>query len=347
MPLKTARRTTALLGAVGLIAILMLTGCAGGQRSAAGRVVWGDYGGPTRDAFTSVYFENFTKDTGIDVIGTTMSGAQLNKMLQGGKGDYDTLMVGPEQAVRYRDNLLELPASVPRSDLVSDALRPYAIGTFFLGYAQGYLDKSFPDGGPKTWADFWNVEKFPGKRAVPGNFFDFMLEAALIADGVAPQNLYPLDFDRAFAKLNELKPHMVFYTEYPQIQQLLSSGTASIAFGPSGSFAHLAKEGQAVTVSWDQAFVEPNYWVATKQANNPDQVFKLAAYLADPEKQAKFAEITSYGPGDSKAFGFMDKQLADSLPNSPSHTDYFESNPEGRAEMYDQADLRYAEWLSK
>jgi len=60
---------------------------------------------------------------------------------------------------------------------------------------------------PRSWADFYNVRDFPGRRSLPRNPIH-TLEGALLADGVAPSELYPLDVERAFAKLDEIKPHI-------------------------------------------------------------------------------------------------------------------------------------------
>jgi putative spermidine/putrescine transport system substrate-binding protein len=215
-----------------------------------------------------------------------------------------------------------------------------------IGYAQAYLTETFPDGGPQTWADFWDTKKFPGKRAVPGEYHDFMIEAALMADGVTAENLYPLDLDRAFKKLDELKDDMVFYTEYPQVQQLLTSGAAAVAFAPNGLFAGLQNEGVDTTVSWNQAFLEPNIFVVAAKAPNPDNVFALAEFMADPKRQAAFAKITNYGPGNSAAFDFMDDDLVDALPNSPSHTEVVMADGKARADVYDEAAERYTAFLA-
>ncbi len=314
--------------------------------AAGGSLVWADYGGSTNAAFTDVYFDDFTEETGIEVISTTIAGAVQYEMFDGGEGDYDLQMTGLAEIELYRDNLLELPDSVPRGDLLSEEVADYAVGTMQIGYAQGYLDETFPDGGPTNWADFWDVETYPGMRAVPGEYHDYMFEAALIADGVAPEDLYPLDFDRAIAKLDELKPYLTYYTEYPQVQQLLSSGSVAIAFGPNGLFAGLSNEGMDVTVVWDGAFVEANMFVIAATAPNAENAFALAEFLADPERQAAFSERTNYGPSMSEAFDYMDEELIERLPNAPSHTAIIPADPAGRAAAYEESIDRYTAWLS-
>ncbi len=347
--MRVIRSLTA--GSAVLVLATLVTSCAsaasdGSPVEAGGSLVWADYGGSTNAAFTDVYFEDFTAETGIEVVSTTIAGAVQYEMFDGGEGDYDLQMTGLAEIELYRDNLLELPGSVPRGDLLPDGVEDYAVGTMQIGYAQGYLDETFPDGGPQNWADFWNVEAFPGMRAVPGEYHDFMFEAALIADGVAPEDLYPLDFDRAIAKLDEIEPYLTYYTEYPQVQQLLSSGSAAIAFGPNGLFAGLSNEGLDVTVVWDGAFVEANMFVIASTAPNSENAFALAEFLADPERQAAFSARTNYGPSTSEAFDYMDDELIERLPNAPSHTEIIPANPSGRADAYEESVDRYTAWLA-
>src|SRR5205823_2462578 len=74
---------------------------------------------------------------------------------------------------------------------------------------------------PKSWADWWDVKKFPGARSMRDHPVD-NLEFALIADGVAMDKLYPLDVDRAFKKLDQIKPHVnVWWSTGQQPAQLL------------------------------------------------------------------------------------------------------------------------------
>ncbi|WP_307220435.1 extracellular solute-binding protein [Microbacterium sp. SORGH_AS_0888] len=350
--MRNARRILGLTSAAA-VAGLALSACAGGATGGAGSspatagpIVWADYGGTSNEAYNDIYFTPFTAESGTEVISTTIEGSIQNAMLGGDPGDYDIMMTGLAETVKYGDNLLELPADVPRSDQLPAAVAPYAVANSFVGYAQGYLAGTFPNGGPRTWADFWDVEAFPGKRAVPGEYFDFMFEAALLADGVAPDDLYPLDLDRAVAKLDRLKPSLVYYTEYPQVQQLLTSGGASIAFAPNGLYAGLSNDGIAVAVSWDQAFIEANPFVVPSAAAHPEAAFELARFMADPQRQAEFAKRTNYGPSSSEAFTYLTDEEIDRLPNAPSHTTVVWPDAQARADQYDDMTQRYTTWLT-
>jgi putative spermidine/putrescine transport system substrate-binding protein len=218
-----------------------------------------------------------------------------------------------------------------------------------VGDAQGWLTKTFPDGGPASWADFWDFTKFPGKRAIPGvaASFDYMFEAALMADGVKPADLYPLDLDRATKKLDELKGHVVFYTEYPQMQQLLASGSASIEFGPTGQYAALNRAGVPTSINWNQALLAQNVFVIPKGAPNQANAIALADYFSDPKKQAAFAELTNYSPGDKAALALIPAKTLANLPSSPANVGkVIQVDVKSRATDYDAMLAKYGAWLA-
>lgn len=345
-------RRRSIAGAMVIATGVAVTGCATAPSASpsdealSGQIVWADWGGSTNEAFQDIFFTPFTEETGVEVVPTIMSASVQYEMLEGGEGDYDTMMTGMSEVVLYSENLVPLPEGITRSDQLDAEAAEFTIATPIIGYAQGYLADAFPAGAPTTWADFWDTDTFPGKRAVPGEYSDFMFEAALLADGVAPEDLYPLDLDRAVTKLDELKPDMVFYTEYPQVQQLLTSEAASIAFAPNGQFAALKNAGIDVTVSWEQALVEANPFVVPVGAGNQAATFALAEMLADPELQADFSRRTDYGPSNSAAFDFLTDDEIAALPNAPEHTDIIWSDAENRAALYQEMTDRYTEWLT-
>jgi putative spermidine/putrescine transport system substrate-binding protein len=74
-----------------------------------------------------------------------------------------------------------------------------------LGTNLAYRKDKFPHGGPKNWADFWDVKKFPGNRSMLHNAVR-AAQFALVADGVSPDKIFPMDVDRAFKKLDTAAP---------------------------------------------------------------------------------------------------------------------------------------------
>jgi putative spermidine/putrescine transport system substrate-binding protein len=357
---RPRHRPGARLAALATATALLLSACGGGsgggdedsssaEGGLSGRIIWADFGGPTNEARYKTYFDAFTKDTGVEVVSEVEADAVAATMLDGGKGDYDAMHVGLDQVYAAKDNISPLAKGVARDENLPEDIRDYAFGTFFVGHAQGYLTSTFPDGGPQTWADFWDTDKFPGKRAWPGSpgSYDSACEIALLADGVAPDALYPLDFDHCSKKLDELRDDMVFYTSYPEIQQLLTSGTAAVAMGPSGQYAALKAAGQDVTVSYEQAVVSPNVMTIPAEAPNKENINALANFMNDPQLQADFAKITGYGPGNPAAFDLMDDETKAKVVNSPDHTNVVFQDSKVRAEQTDDLLAWYTEWLSE
>ncbi|HEX7825559.1 MAG TPA: extracellular solute-binding protein [Mycobacterium sp.] len=354
---RPRRLALAVTGLVGVAALAV--GCAGGSGAAApsgdsedpaisGQIIWADFGGPTNESRQIAYFDGFFDDTDVEVVSTSIEDAIYYPMLEGEEGDYDVFQVSTADVLAYPDHIQEIPEAA-RGDLVDEDLRPYVMGGFYIGVAQGWLTETFPDGGPQDWVDFFDTEKYPGKRAWPGSpgFFDGSYEIALLADGVAVEDLYPLDLERATAKLNTIRDDLVFYQSYPEVQQLLSSGSAAIAVTVTGQFTALQRSGLDVTVQWNQAFQALNGFVIPEKSNNPDAVKALAEWINDPVNQAVFTERTLYGPVNSAVFDELPPEVAANVVNSPEHADTLISwDEQWRADNKDLLLESYGTWLA-
>ncbi|MBN9210640.1 MAG: hypothetical protein BGO45_02540 [Microbacterium sp. 71-36] len=356
--MKTPNRSRRIAATVaGLAAMsLLAAGCAGATDSQpassdgaalSGQVVWADYGGPTNESRQVAYFDSFIDETGVDVVSTSIEDSVYKSELKGEEGDYDIFQAGISDILPNLDNLAEIPADAQGS-LLPENVRPYYIGGFVFGIAQGWLTATFPNGGPQDWADFFDTTKFPGKRAWPGDpgSYDSSYEIALIADGVKPADLYPLDIPRAEKKLDSIRDSLVFYQSYPETQQLLSSGSVAIAVTVTGQFRALQNAGQDVTVQWNQAFAIPSGMVSPKSSKNPDAVAALASWMNDPARQAVFTTRTGYGPVNPAVFDELPEDVASQVVNAPSHTNLLSYGEEWRAENADLLLNSYTAWLA-
>ena len=96
------------------------------------------------------------------------------------------------------------------------------------------------------------------------------LEFALIADGVPMDKLYPIDFDRAFKKLDQIKPHVtVWWTTGQQPAQLLLDKEVVLATGWNGRFYDLIKKGAPVEIEWNEGALKQGSFVIPRGAKNP------------------------------------------------------------------------------
>ncbi len=349
----TLRRAVTVGIAIGAVAALA-TGCASSSSSSdssadsiSGQIVWADYGGSTNTSRQTAYFDGFTEGTGVDVVSTDIEDGIYYDMLEGNAGDYDTFQVSAADVLGYSDSLIEIPEEA-QGDLLDDSLKSYVLCGFYIGMTQGWLTDTFADGGPQDWADFFDTTTYPGKRAWPGSpgSYDASYEIALLADGVAAEDLYPLDIERAEAKLDTIRDDLVFYTAYSEVPSLLTSGTVSIAVSVTGQFTALKNAGEDVTVQYNQAFIAANGFVIPSESNNPDAVAALATYMNDPERQAEFSTLTGYGPVNSEAFDYLTEDEQADIVNSPSHTGLLEWDEQWRSDNKDLLLSSYTAWLA-
>ena len=77
-------------------------------------------------------------------------------------------------------------------------------------FNMNYNADEFSGDQPTSWTDFLDTEGFPGSVEC-GEHVVNGARGALLADGVAPEDLYPLDLDRAFAKLDTIRDDLTFY----------------------------------------------------------------------------------------------------------------------------------------
>jgi hypothetical protein len=123
---------------------------------------------------------------------------------------------------------------------------------------------------PKSWADFWDVDKFPGARAARKHPYD-TLEFALMADGVAPEDVYPLDVDRAFKSMDRIKPHIdIWWTGGAQTSQLLKTGEVDLTFTWNGRSQVAIDDGAPVEMVWNGAMWAYEGWCILNGGPNVD-----------------------------------------------------------------------------
>lgn len=288
------------------------------------------WGGSYQDAQREAYFAPFESATGIDVIEDT--GPQIERSraeVESGSPSYDIAstnqsfyQIGLEQdlwvPVDYsyfrEEDLKAMPEEVRLS---------HGVGTIYYGEGIAISTEAFPDEEkqPQSWADFWNVEKFPGKRTLPWcDVATFPLpEAAMLSLGVKPEDLYPIDMHRAAERLRELYDHTVWWKDINQAGQLLASGEVVMAMAPSGRVQQLIDDGAPLKIIWNQARYTFDVWYVLRGAPNVDNAMRFVAFASRPEQQAAMARIAGYAPTNPLAMDLLDKETAEKLPTYPEN----------------------------
>jgi putative spermidine/putrescine transport system substrate-binding protein len=192
----------------------------------------------------------------------------------------------------------------------------------------------FPaDRQPETIADFFDVENFPGRRAIQ-NRPAANLEWALYADGVSPDEVYdvlrtPEGIERAFAKLDTIKEHLIFWSEGAQPPQLLADREVAFGTGYNGRmFAAAVEENQPIEILWDGQIVEWDGWVIPAGGNNVDAVLEYVYWATDTQRLADQAKWISYGPARASSAELVSTHAElgiDMNPHMPTHPDNYKT----------------------
>lgn len=195
----------------------------------------------------------------------------------------------------------------------------YSVGSFYYSFVIG-CNKDAVDACPKSWADLFDTAKFPGKRtfykwSAPG-----VIEAALLADGVPADKLYPLDLDRAFKKLDTIKSEIVWWDSGAQSQQLLASAEAPFGSFWNGRLTALAQTGIPVEMSWTNNITAADALVVPKGTKNKETAMKFIANATSGKAQADFATLTGYAPISIDSPSLMDAGLRKTLPDMQAET---------------------------
>ena len=313
-------RRKVVLGSLGLANIGM-TGFVGrlAAQTPAGKVedtlVIRTTGGVFEAALKKNFFDPFTKATGVKVVPVAASyGDMMAKsaaMKAAGKVEWDIISPQYYELSKLSDLVVDLGDCAAMPNVASQGI-PQACGRYGVLYLVGgqvmaYDPRAFPGKKPQTWADFWDVKTFPGARALPNTGSPWAtLIAALIADGVVPAKLFPLDLDRAFAKLDKIKPHVaVWWKTGAQSQQVMRQGDAVMSLMWSGTAYATKKSGVPLEWSWTNAVADFGSWTILKGAPHPNAARAfIDFYMTNPEHHAAFSREMGYATSN-KASGAM------------------------------------------
>jgi putative spermidine/putrescine transport system substrate-binding protein len=195
----------------------------------------------------------------------------------------------------------------------------YACGSGVWSWNVGYNTTLFPAGKePKSWPALFDFDQYPGVRAI-GDRVNPMLEVALLADGVAPADLYPLDVDRAFKKLDTLKGKSIFWSTHAQCLQLLASGEAALGLSSSTRMFAGKRDGAPVAASWEKNLQTGAFLAVVKGSTSADLGWVLIDEMTKPENQAIVAKRIGLSPTNLKAFDHIDADVAKALPTAPDN----------------------------
>jgi putative spermidine/putrescine transport system substrate-binding protein len=337
------RRTFLLRAAGGLLA--GMTGLPRLARAEGRPFTFTSWGGALSNAEKAAFIDPFGQLKGIPVVNTSPTEtAKIKAMVQAKAVEWDLVDVGGRTVWQGAGEGFLEPIDVSKipnaSALEKGWIAPNGIATSTGATIIAWSKTAFPDAGPQSWADFWDVKRFPGPRGLY-RFFYYNYEAALLAAGLKREEVFPYTAekaDMAMAKIKELKSHVtVWWGSGAQPPQLLSSGELALSSAWSGRMLAADAEGAPVGFTYKDGIAWGNWWVIPKGSPNVELAHEAINFALAEAQQAKLLELKTYGPVLASATSAADAETRKILVMSPDNIKDMLILNEGEADKYSVA----------
>lgn len=314
----------------------------GALSSAAGRVSAASSGelrlnmsaGNFGEAMMSAFVKPFEVETGIKVtpVFQDIRMAQVALMVKTNSVTIDAILAGHSSTytLAASDSLEKIDYSIYKQqelDGIADYCKhPFGFAAYIYSLNMVYNTKKFPADKPRptNWAEFWNVEEFPGLRSLGSGQFGSpnpgAWEEALLADGVPMDAIYPMDIDRIFASLEKIKPHIrKWWTGGAEILQIMRDGVADLVQSADGRALSLIDQGDPFEINRNQAKLNWDYWVVPRGSPNAQNAQKFIAFTSRADRQAAFAQLFAQSPSNRRAYEMIPEKVARKLAAYPDY----------------------------
>lgn len=311
-------KVAALFGAAGPTVL------AGREAKAATELVFANWGGDATTAFRQVYGTAFEKSSGIKVAFDTTgpSIGKIRAMVESKKVTWDvmdtTLATAGELGAAGLMEKIDY-SIVDKNKVLPGYAQEYGVAGYGFSNVFTYDSSKFGGKKPNSWADFWNLKDFPGKRSLRRDIAG-TLEAALMADGVPKDKLYPIDVPRAFKKIAEIKKDCVFWNSGAESQQFLRDGEAVMGtlWNTRGYLLAQDSKGRLATC-WNEAIFQSNCWGVPKGNPGGKDVMRLIASMQEPAQQVEILKVLASGPANPAAAAIVPAELKSQNPSDPGN----------------------------
>ncbi|MCK0169027.1 ABC transporter substrate-binding protein [Jannaschia sp. S6380] len=205
-------------------------------------------------------------------------------------------------------------------DFIPEALHECGVGNIVWSIIFAHADDAYPDGGPQTIADFFDTEAFPGKRGLRKRP-QVNMEWALMADGVAPEEVYELlateeGQQRAFDKLDTIKDDIVWYDSWSQAPVLLNDGGAQMVQSANGRiFAAIQDEDAPFTMVWDSHVYDLDVWAIMDGTEKEEEALDFIKFATRTVPLSGMQDV-AYGPTRKSAQDLLPEEVKQDLPTA-------------------------------
>jgi putative spermidine/putrescine transport system substrate-binding protein len=311
------------------------------------------FGRADQDALGKAYYGPFHDASGIPVRSYSYDGetTELDQMVSSGKPVWDvvqvesrTLQLGCRQGLFEK---LDFGRIGDKADFIPGAVSDCGAGIFAWSMALAY-DSDRVHGTPASWAAFWDLKKYPGKRGLRRSA-KYTLEIALLADGVAPQDVYRVlateaGVDRAFAKLDRIKSDVVWWEAAAQPAVYLAAGTFVMTSAYTLWLDADRSPRPSFRLAWDENLYDVDSWAIPRGTPRLADAYRFIAFASRPDRQKALSDLLAYGPANRKAAHLLEAQRARAIPSADVNlrhalridTDFWIARGEALEKRFDQ-----------
>ncbi|WP_108816108.1 ABC transporter substrate-binding protein [Loktanella sp. Alg231-35] len=323
--------------------MILLTGPAASAAWADETLTIVSWGGVYEQAQRQAIFDPFSKATGITIENVTYSGGVDAVRNGAAQGDWDVIDMIEDQAITACDagllsqisfdQVAVAHQSIPvEDDFLLGAFRNCSIAQNVYSTVFAYNDRAFLGEKPESIADFFDLEKFPGTRALLRDP-DVILEWALMAEGVPIDQVYDLlsterGMRLAFRRLETLRGSIIWWETVDTPAEMLNDERAVMASGYNGRFFSAAQDdGMPITIVWDGQVISYETWSILRSSQKQELARQFVRFATAPEQLAALAELIPYGPTRTSAISRVGLHettgvpMRDHLPNAPQYVD--------------------------
>lgn len=286
------------------------------------------FGGTSKDVQTEAFFKPFEKAKNQKLIIGEYSGemGKIKAMVDTKTVTWDVVQLEAPELLRGCEEGLFEQLDAKRigraDDFVPGTLSDCGAGLLVWSMVMAY-DGNRLKSAPNSWADFWDTEKFPGKRGLRKGA-KYTLEFALLADGVPRDKIYevlrtPAGVDRAFKKLDKIKSSIQWWESGAQPMQFLSSGDVVMSSVYNGRAFAAQQEGAPMKVMWNDSLLAIDSWAIPKGSPNKQIAEDFIAFSLKPEQQKIHSEKLGYGSTNLRTAALLEPALLARLNTAPAN----------------------------
>lgn len=345
------RRFLAALGALGAMPLALKFTPA---HAASDELVVVNWGGDAQPAFQEIWADPFAAgDGGMPTVveGSGPSSGKIKAMVESGAVVWDVCDRNLPASIDLggQDLLEKVDWTVVDPDKLREVHRTdWGVGSYLYSFALTWDSEAY-ETAPQTWADFWNLKDFPGTRTLRNNF-EGMLEAALMADGAEADaaSLYPIDVERAFEKIREIREKTIFWTSGSQSQELFRNREVAMGNLWSTRALLLREETEGrVQFGYNQGILFAGAWIVPKGNPAGAAAWDFIASTQDPESQVELFKVLGNGPINPAASDMVPEDLrADDPANPENYAKQVAVDAAWYAENYAEVLNRYTDLIA-